>query len=79
MEVNGQNSCTRNSRHINIRYFFVHDSFRKGDLKIMHCPADIMVSDFFTKPFDGFEQHIKNMFNKFSLYWFTHTHTHIYI
>ena len=29
METNGQNSCTGNSRHIDIRFFFVHDRIKK--------------------------------------------------
>ena len=28
---------------------------------------------------DGFKQHIKNMFNKFSSYWFTYIYMYIYI
>ena len=32
MEVNGRNSCTGNSRHVNIRFFFVHDRVKSGDI-----------------------------------------------
>ena len=28
---------------------------------------------------DGFKQHIKNMFNKFSSYWFTYIYIYIYM
>ena len=53
MEMNGRNSCTGNLRHIDIRYFFVHDRIKKGDLNVVYCPTNRMVGDFFTKPLQG--------------------------
>mmetsp|Transcript_11440 Transcript_11440/g.14339 ORF Transcript_11440/g.14339 Transcript_11440/m.14339 type:complete len:209 (+) Transcript_11440:405-1031(+) len=53
MEKNGRNSCTGNSRHINIRYFFVKDRVDKGELIIEYCPTEKMLADFFTKPLQG--------------------------
>ena len=53
MEVNGRNSCTGNSRHIDIRYFFIHDRIKKGKLDVVYCPAEKMLADFFTKPLQG--------------------------
>ena len=53
MEKNGQNSCTGNSRHIDIRYFFVHDRVKSGEIKVVYCPTESMVADFFTKPLQG--------------------------
>jgi hypothetical protein len=53
MEKNGRNSCTGNSRHISIRYFFVKDRVDKGEMKIEHCPTYRMLADFFTKPLQG--------------------------
>ena len=32
MQRNGRNSCTGNSRHVNIRYFFVKDRIDKGEI-----------------------------------------------
>ena len=37
-------------RHINIRYFFVKDCIDKGELGVKHCPMELMVADYFTKP-----------------------------
>ena len=34
MEKNGRNSCTGNSRHINIRYFFIKDRINKKEVKV---------------------------------------------
>jgi len=46
MARNGRNSCTGNSRHINIRYFFVKDRFDKEEIDIVYCPTLDMVEDF---------------------------------
>ena len=53
MLKNGRNSCTGNSRHIDIRYFFVKDRIDKGELRVEYCPSSIMLADFFTKPLQG--------------------------
>jgi hypothetical protein len=53
MEKNGRNSCTGNSRHISIRYFFVKDRVDKGEFTIEYCPTECMLADFFTKPLQG--------------------------
>ena len=52
MEKNGRNSCAGNSRHINVRYFFVKDRVDKGEV-IIYCPTEYMLADFFTKPLQG--------------------------
>ena len=52
MENNGSNSCTGNSRNINIRYFFVRDRLYKGKVKIEYCPTQILLADHFTKPLE---------------------------
>ena len=53
LEQNGKKSCTGNSRHIDIKYFFVKDSVDKEEIKIEYCPTEIMLADFFTKPSQG--------------------------
>ena len=59
MEVNGRTSCTGNSRHVNIRYFFIKDRVDKGEVDITYCPTGQMLADFFTKPLQG------SLFKKF--------------
>ena len=46
MLKNGRNSCTGNSRHINIRCFFVKDRVDKKEVKIEYCPTENMLADF---------------------------------
>ena len=40
MEKNGRNSCTGNSRHVSIRYFFIKDRVEKGEVTILYCPTE---------------------------------------
>ena len=53
MHKNGRNSCTGNSRHIHIRYFFVKDQIDKEEITVKYCPTHLMLADFFTKPLNG--------------------------
>ena len=53
MEKNGRNSCTGNSRHIDIRYFFTKDQVDKGEMTIEYCPTHYMLADYHTKALQG--------------------------
>ena len=53
MLKNGRNSCTGNSRHIHIRYFFIKDRIKKKEVKPEYCPTHSMLADYFTKPLQG--------------------------
>ena len=53
METNGRNSCTRNSWHINVRYFFVKDRINNEKFEVKYCLTLLMVADYFTKPLVG--------------------------
>ena len=59
MEKNGRSSAGPRSRHINIRYFWIHDRTKSAGVTNRHCPAEEMLGDFFTKPVQG------NLFRKF--------------
>ena len=50
METNGRNSCTGNSRHVDIRYFFVKDRVDRKEIEISYCPTESMVADFLRNP-----------------------------
>lgn len=49
IDKNGRTSCMGNSRHINLRYFFVTDRVKKKAVDIRYCPTEIILSDFLTK------------------------------
>ena len=53
LERNGRASCSSKTRHIHIRYFFVHDVLDQEDIELEHCKTDSMVADFYTKPLQG--------------------------
>ena len=59
MERNGRNLCTGNSRHIDIKYFWVKDKVDKKEVRIEYCPTTLMLADYFTKPLQG------NLFRRF--------------
>ena len=50
---NGRASCSKRTRHINIRYFFVADRVASKEVAIEYCPTGEMVADYFTKPLQG--------------------------
>ena len=45
---NRRASSYKRTKHLNIRYFFITDRIKKGDLHIEYCLTDNMVADFFT-------------------------------
>ena len=53
LHQNGTASSSQNTRHINIRYFFLKDRIKAGEIEIIHCPSEEMIADFFTKPIQG--------------------------
>ena len=53
LEKNGCVSCSKCTKHLNVRYFFVTDRISKGDLSVDYCPTEEMIADFFTKPLQG--------------------------
>ena len=46
-------SDSRRTKHINTRFFFVHDRIEKGEIVLEYTPTEHMVADFFTKPLQG--------------------------
>ena len=49
LENNGKRSSSKRTKHINIRYFFITDRIKNGELNIEYCPTDDMVADFSPK------------------------------
>ncbi len=66
LENNGHKSMGQRSRHINIRYFFVTDQVKKGNVQVEYCPTDQMEGDYLSKPlqgrkFNGFRSSLMNL------------------
>ena len=53
MENNGRNFCTRNSWHIDIKYFWVKDRVDKKEVEIKYCPTTLMLAYYYTNPLQG--------------------------
>ena len=53
LEKNGIQSAGKRSRHIDIRFFFIKDRIKKGDIHLLYCPTEGMLADFFSKPLQG--------------------------
>ena len=53
METNGRNSCTGNSRLVNIKYFFIKDCVDENGSQDRILSGWFHASEFFTKPLQG--------------------------
>ena len=53
LESNGRISSGPKTRHIDIRYFFIKDVLEREEIDVQHCPTELMLADFFTKPLQG--------------------------
>ena len=49
----GRNSLTVNSRHVNIRHFFVKDIVDKGEIEVICFTTHLMIAGYFTRPMQG--------------------------
>ena len=50
LEKNGKASSSKRTKHINVRYYFVTDRIKKGDMSVEWCPTEDMTGDFMMKP-----------------------------
>ena len=53
LQKNGTKSSSKRTKHIHVRYYFIHDRLKNGELKVEYCPTDEMLADMFTKPLQG--------------------------
>ena len=69
LETNGRQSAGKQSRALNVRYFFVTDNVEKGIEEILYCPTEKMTGDFMKKPLQGskyfvFDREIMGLMDK---------------
>ena len=53
LATNGKFSSDKRTRHIKIRFFFIKDRIKIGDINIVYCPTNRVLADFLTKPLQG--------------------------
>lgn len=46
-------STSDTTRHINVRYYFIKDRIKSGEITVKHMPTDNMIADALTKPLQG--------------------------
>ena len=68
LERNGRSSAGQRSRHIDIRHFWITDRLHLDDIRVVHCPTELMLADFLTKPLQG------NLFRRFRNVLLGHEH-----
>ena len=51
--INNGRSNSERTRHIDIRYFFLHDRMKEQEITIIHKSTDDMLADMLTKPPQG--------------------------
>jgi len=50
LEKNGRASSSKLTNHIKIQYYYMADRIAKGDLTVVWCSTEKMITDFLTKP-----------------------------
>lgn len=53
LETNGKKSSGKRTRALNIRYFFLADQVKKGNLSVEYCPSLEIIGDYMSKPLQG--------------------------
>jgi hypothetical protein len=46
-------SGSERTKHVAIRYYWLKDKIKSGDLEIIYCPTNSMIADILTKPLQG--------------------------
>ena len=53
LEKKGDKSSKKNTKYINVRYYFIKDQVETGDVVFKHFPTEKILGDHFTKPLQG--------------------------
>jgi hypothetical protein len=53
LETNGKASCSKQTKHIRVRYFFVKDKINNCKAVVEHCPTKQMWTNINIKPKQG--------------------------
>ena len=56
---NGRRSSSKQTRHIEVRYYFITDHIERDHVQVSYCPTGDMLADYFSKPLQG------SLFRKF--------------
>ena len=56
---NGRCSSSKQTRHIEVQYYFITDHIDRDRVRVSYCPTGDMLADYFSKPLQG------SLFRKF--------------
>ena len=51
--INNSGPCSKRSRHIDIRHFWMAEKIADGSIEVVHCPTNAMWANSLTKPVGG--------------------------
>ena len=62
---NGRQSTGKRTKHMNVKFFHIHDLQNQGYVKVKYCSTDDMTADYYTKPLQGskFDTHRQRIVN----------------
>ena len=49
-ETNGMESTGKQTRHFNLKLFYITDLVKRKQIKVKYCPTDKMLADYLSKP-----------------------------
>jgi hypothetical protein len=53
LEKNGRILSSKQTKHIQAKFFLIKDYYKAGEIDMQYCPTDVMRADVLTKPLQG--------------------------
>ena len=53
MEEYGKASCSKRTRHLDIKYFYITNHIKNGNIRVEYCPSKKSTADYMTKAVQG--------------------------
>ena len=57
LKVDGKKSSNKRMKNLNVKYFFMNNVIKHGDISVKYCPMGDMWADVLTKPLQGHAFH----------------------
>ena len=51
--VQNGNPTSKGTKHVKMKYFFIHQHIDNGDMRLEYCNTEDMIADLMTKPLVG--------------------------
>ena len=50
LETSGMESTNKQTRHFDLKLFYITDLVKREEIEVKYCPTDKMLADFLSKP-----------------------------